>query len=222
MQRSKGFTLLEVLISVALVSVIMLLIWQTTFQSIKGKERAEKRQNVYHMARVALDKMSMDLTQAFLLNGAPHLGVRQGSPQLKTLFQGTADTLQFTSLSHRRLFSDARESDSTEISYRLEANPEDRDVSLLMRREARRIDSNPEEGGRNFVLAEKIKKLEFGYYDGQKLDWQSSWNTESGEAGKLPRAVKVKLTLAHPTREDETIEFMTTVLLEMHKNAIDF
>lgn len=217
---SSGFTLLEVLISVALVSMIMAMIWQTTSQSISAKKRIETRQEFYHTARVALDKLNQDLSQAFLVAGPMHTGTRQGSPLLQTVFDGDSDSLTFASLSHVRLFQGSRESESAEIGYKIESDPEG-DDSVLMRRESREVDNRPEDGGAWMAIANRLKSFKAEYYDGEKQDWKSSWNSESSEKGKLPRAVKVELVFVHPARPDEEIPFTTMILVGM-RDAISF
>lgn len=218
----RGFTLIEVLLAVALISVVMLLIWQTTSQSISAKKKIETRQEFYHFARVAVDKMVQDLSMAFLMSGNQHLGQKQGSPLIKTIFDGDADTLSFASLAHLRLFEGSPESEAAEISYKIERDPEDRENSILYRRESKGVDDKPEEGGAWVPLAYKIRELKAEYYDGDKFDWKSSWNSENTEKGKLPRAVKLALTFEHPSDPEKELPFTTTVLLGMNKNAIDF
>lgn len=219
---SKGFTLIEILISVAIVSVVMVMIWQTTGQSIAAKKKVEMRDAVFHSARVAVAKMVMDIEQAVLLQGGQHLGQKQGSPLLKTVFKGESDQLHFTSLAHLRLFRDAPESEGCEIGYRLERDPESRDHYLLLRRESKWIDAQPEEGGVWVPLAKKVKEIKFDYWDGRQFDWKSSWNSESTEKDQLPRAVRIVLKLEHPLRPDEEWPFQTTVLIGMHNHAIAF
>lgn len=218
----RGFTLIEVLISIALLSLIMLMVWQTTSQSISAKRRMEKREELYHYSRVAVDKLTQDISQAFLLKGNPHLGVKQGSPQLKTVFKGGSDDLHFASLSHLRLFKGSRESEGCEIAYRLETDPDNRDYKMLQRRESKVIDGNPEEGGSWVTVANRLKEFHADYYDGEQFDWKSSWDSESSEKEKLPRAVRLKLTFERPGRPDEELPFTTIVMVGMYKNAIEF
>lgn len=203
-------------------AVIMLLIWTTTSQSISGKKRVEERDAVYHLARVAMDKITQDLTMAFLLEETAHGGVRQGAPQVKTVFFGEADRIHFVSLSHLRLFQTAKESESAEIGYRLESDPETRGFAQLLRRESKTMDGQPEEGGVWIPLATQVKELVLEYYDATQFDWKSSWNSESGEKGKLPRAVRVRLSFADPKDPDEKLVFTTVALVGMYKNAVGF
>lgn len=222
LRNYKGFTIIEIMISVALLAVIMTLIYQTTFQSIRGKKKVEERDKVFHAARVALEKMSQDISMAFLLKGKEHLGDRQGSPLMKTVFNGSADKLYFTSLSHLRLFEGARESEAAEIGYQLERDPDNREGYHLLRRESPTIDTNPEDGGKWVPLAEGVKKIKFEFYDAKQHDWRSSWNSTSDSEDRLPRAVKVTLTFPRPAKPDEEVPFEMVTLIEMYANPIDF
>ncbi len=218
---SGGFTLIEVLVAVALISTIMVLIWQTMGASMKAKSRIEKRDEIYHNVRVSVDKMVQDLSMAFLLSGTAQLGQRQGSPQLKTIFKGDADQILFATLAHLRLYANARESASANVTYKLERDPNDNELYLLKRKESKWLSTNPEEGGVWITLAEKVKGMKIDYYDARKYDWQSSWNTESDTGLRLPRAVRVALTFKNPDNADEDIH-MTTIALVGMNNAIDF
>ncbi|MDO8493756.1 MAG: type II secretion system protein GspJ [Deltaproteobacteria bacterium] len=217
-----GFTLIEVMISVALVSAVMVLIWQGTRQSINSKRISEERQAIYHYARVSIDKITDDLSMAFLVDGSAHLGQNQGTAATKTIFKGEEEQLSFPSLSHLRLFNNAKESESAEIGYRLEKDEEDPNFYKLERRESKRIDENPDEGGIWITIAEKVKSFSLEYYDGKKFDWVASWNSESTEKNQLPRAVRVKLNLGHPNRAEEEFPFATTVFLQLYANPISF
>src|SRR3989338_3433567 len=71
---SSGFTLIEVLIGVAILAFIMTMVWTNTRQSIRAKERIEKRGDVYHDARVTLGKMEHDISMSYLVSGEAHVG----------------------------------------------------------------------------------------------------------------------------------------------------
>lgn len=219
---SKGFTLLEILVACAILALIMVLGYQITFQSLRGKEKMENRSKTYQFVRVAMDKLNQDISMAFLLSGEGHLGQRQGSPQLKTIFKGDEKSMTFASLSHRRLFYNAKESESTEIGYRLDQDEENRDLNILMRREASVLDKNPEEGGIWFPLAEGIKDLKFEYYDSKEHDWRSSWSSETDAPLRLPRAVRMTLTVESPVKKAEPLIFRSIAMVEMYANPIDF
>ena len=218
----KGFTLIEVLVSVALVSFIMMIIWQTTSQSIQAKKRIEKRDEVFHAARVCENKILQDISMAFLLKGNVHQGSKQGTALLKTVFKGDAEHLDFASLSHLRLFQKSRESDSTEVGYKLESDRDNHGSFILMRRESKSIDDNPDEGGVWIPIAKKVKKFKVEYYDATQFDWKTSWNSDNTEKDMLPRAVRLTLAFEDPGNAEKELPFITTVFIGMYRSAIEF
>lgn len=221
-RNSKGFTLLEMLIAIAIVAMVMLVSYQVTSRMLRTKKRIETRQELFHSARVGLEKMVQDISMAFLLKGKAHLGDDQGSDQLKTVFKGDENDLYFVSMSHLRLFSTSYESETAEVGYKIEKDPDGGDGYVLMRRESKFIDRNPEEGGRWIVIADRVKKIELEYYDDKKNEWQTSWNSETEQNDRLPEAVRIRLALQHPTREGEEIPFTTVARIGMYENPIDF
>ena len=218
----KGFTLIEVLISIAILSGVMLLLWQITNQTIRAKTAAEKREALYHTARVSMNKMMLDFSQSFLLDGKGQWGLKQGAEAVKTEFRGSDAAVHFASLSHQRLFQGAYESESAEIGYRLESDPDAPDLYRLLRRESKIVDDRPDDSGVWIPLAEGVKRCSFQYYDGEKFDWLSTWNSEGSEKGRLPRAVKIDLILEDPKNSEEDFPFETIVFVEMYANKIDF
>ena len=67
----KGFTLLEVLVSIAILAIIMILVQATTSQIFNAKERVEKRDALWQAGRVAMGKLSDDLQLSFLIKTVP-------------------------------------------------------------------------------------------------------------------------------------------------------
>ena len=70
MRGRGGFTLIEVMIAIAITAVIMTLIWSSSGQSLRAKERIENRDMVFHAGGVALRKLSEDLVMAFVVRSA--------------------------------------------------------------------------------------------------------------------------------------------------------
>lgn len=219
---SAGFSLLEVLVAIAILSFIMMATYQVTSQTIQAKKRLGKMSEAYHAARSSMDRMVQDLSMAFLLEGKPHLGQKQGGDQLKTLFKGDDSGLAFTALSHMRLFQNARESEESEVGYKLERDEENRDAYVLMRREQAPLDKNPEEGGLWLPFASGVKKWKLEFYSDKQNDWQSSWNTASEPEPRLPRAVRITMTFLHPLQEDKELTFTTIAMVGLHATPINF
>lgn len=222
-----GFTLIEVLVAVSLLAVIMTLVWTTTSQSLRARERIEARSEVYHEARVTLAKIQRDFSMAFLVLLPEDLGKKGDHVAMKTAFHGQdsgkEDSVYFDSMDHLRLFRSSRESETCEVGYKVEKNSEDSHLFQLMRRESPWVDEHPDEGGDWIVLSDHLTGLNLEYYDATKKEWTGEWNSESDiQKNRLPRAVRITITLPDPDQEGEDLTFQTVALVEMYKDAIDF
>lgn len=234
--EQSGFTLLEVLVAVAIMGLIMVLVWSNTSQTLNSKERIEKRDMVYQNARIALQKITDDLSMAFLTRkagapaatttGAPIAPTVVTVPRPITFFvgrdEGTRDTVKFTSFSHMRLFSGAKESDQCKISYEVMPSPDEQNVLNLVRKEVPWLNDNAEVEARPFVVAENIKEFELEYYDERKDEWDKTWDTEIIDfRDRLPLAVRITLVFVDPDDPDESIVFSTIVSLPLSAGVID-
>ncbi|HPW45587.1 MAG TPA: type II secretion system protein GspJ [bacterium] len=224
----KGFTLLEVLIAVAILGVIMTLIWSSSSQSFRAKERTELRDSVFQNGRVVLRKISDDLAVAFLSKKVAGEGA--GSEQAaftsgaKTFFigddQGAQDLLKFTSLSHMRLYKQAKECDQVKISY--EVVPSDEPgVYNLIRRADPWLDNTTDVKGKPLVLVEGIREFNLEYYHPAKREWMKTWNSEMVDwSMKLPMAVRIGIAFPDPDDDGAEITLSTAVMLALWENPI--
>lgn len=227
-----GFTLLEVMIAVTILGVIMTLVWSSTSQSLKAKDRFEKRDFVYHSASLAMRKLSDDLTMAFLAKTATtETGTEEAKPQQKSDYKtffvgedsGENDSLKFTTFSHMRLFKNAREADQCKVSYDIENAKDAETGALLVRKEEAWINGTTEFESKGMELVEGIKSFNLEYYDPRKDDWTKNWNTESVDyKDKLPMAVKVEMVFADPSMEDGTVKASTIVMIPLYKDPVSF
>lgn len=227
-RKNRGFTLLEVMISVAILGVIMTLIWSSTSQSLRSKERVENRDMVFHAGRVALRKISDDLAVAFLIKKtATDPTVATASvAQLKTFFigenKGEQDAVKFTSLSHLRLFAGAKESDQCRVMYEVIANEEDAGKYDLVRREDPWLDGTIEVKGKALTLVENIREFNLEYYDTRKEDWVKEWDSDKIDwRDRLPYAVRINIVFEDPEFEDAEIAMSTAVIIELYENPIE-
>ncbi len=217
----RGFTLLEVMISVAILGVIMILIWSSTSQSLRAKDRVEARDLAFHQGRVALRKIGDDLTMAFLAKGTTSAAPGATGP-VRTFFigedKGERDELRFTAISHLRLFAASKESDQAKIAYLTRPNAEDGALVDIVRREQPWFDDATEVETRDFVLAEKVRTFEIEYFDEKRDDWTGSWDAAKAEfRDRLPLAVRVRIAFVDPDDEDESIPLSTAVLIPLQE-----
>lgn len=210
--RSRGMTLVEAMVAIAILSVVSVMVWGGFAQTSRNKERVEADLERNHIVSSALARMQRELSMAFVsaqVNPSPALVKTQ------TCFVGTdrsgGDRLDFTSFSHRRLYRDAHESDQNEISYFVTRHPEDARRKVLARRESRRIDDDPRRGGSVQILVDDVTDLELEYLDPLTTEWVRTWDTTqlTGQPNRLPAQVKIRLTVPHPRQRGRTLTFGT-------------
>ncbi len=191
----RGFTLLEIMVAMAVTGMIVVAIWAATSQTAKARNIVEYSQDKYHEVRVAFDMLNRDISSAFL---SYHRGVEATHD---TIFIGTdggsQDSIDFASFSHTRRFFDAKESDQAEISYFLADDPEKSGVLNLVRRSSPILDRNALEGGQTMILVSNVNAFDVEYYDIANKEWQDEWDTTqtTGEGNVLPIQVRIKLVV---------------------------
>lgn len=234
----KGFTLLEVLISMAVLAMIMGSVWGATKQSLDSKERVEKRDAIYQGARVALRKISDDISMAFLIKSpaertaiAAVTGTAtaevQTRPRPITFFigedRGERDEVRFTTLSNIRLFKNAKQSDQAKVSYSPKPSPDDSQVINLIRTFSPYLNEENTVEGTSFVIAENIREFSVEYYDLRKQEWGRTWNTETIDwKDRLPRAVRITIAFPDPENDRESIVLRTATMVALSAGPIEF
>ena len=185
----RGFSLLEVMIAIAITAVIGAMaagvFQQVDHASTVARDQGER----YAGARLALTRLSRELSMAFI---SEHYA-RDRFRDRPTLFKGDGEKLLFTTMSHVRLVQDAKESDQAVVEYLVERDPASNEDALF-RREKARIDDEPDRGGRKDLVATHVKALSLRYWDLKRKEWVREWSTRSPERlNELPTRVRIEL-----------------------------
>lgn len=222
MRLRRGFTLMEVALAVAILSIMATLTWGSIERTFDAYETVTGIDERYHNIRVAMNRMARELSMAFLTSARRDKGQER---MWETIFKAEPSTpfakLTFTAFAHQILRADSKECDQSEISYFGGRDDDEPRQMNLLRREDPRIDREPEEGGRVYVLAENIKDFKLRFFDPKNDDWTDTWDTEDQEfAGRLPTIVEIKMTV-----EDENgkeLVFMTKTRINLTKELGTF
>lgn len=211
--HTRGFTLIEVLLAVTLLLGVATAVYSSMHTSFETKNMVTTINERNHEARQVLTRLSSEIRQAFLrepLNQA----LRQDDPTFVTRFLGSADEVYFPATSHLRMQAGARESDQAEFHYFLRRSDRDtafKDGQTLYRRESRRIDDKPDEGGAVYPVLEGVKEFKIEYWDDNKEigddAWQSSWDSDDNTL--LPARVRITLVLASQRERGKDLRFVT-------------
>lgn len=195
--NQKGFTLLEVLLALAIFTVLGIATVKHIQQVKTTKDIAFVELDNYNALRAAINLMRFDLSQAFHvliedLGQDTKLALSQSQSVPHTLFDGRKTELIFTSLSRRNYFSNKRESEQTEISFFLKPRPGSRYPSLA-KRESELIDADLYGGGSIYTVLDNVTLLEFQYWDEKQGKWVEDWHSDSNYKDRFPLAVKMKI-----------------------------
>ena len=144
----RGFTLMEVMIAVAitaLMGTIVAMAFQTGF---RAKEVVEGEAEHYRMVRIALNRMAREIGSAFVSDRYDPKRYRDQNDR-PTNFIGEKDRLTFTTFAHQRLYTDSKESDQAVVEYFVESSTEkgSRGRNDLKRRENPIIGDRMDRGG---------------------------------------------------------------------------
>ncbi len=186
----QGFTLVEILIAVAIASLILTIIYRSYATSIDTMNYTREKMDAFSIIRLTLSRMNEEITSSFFAEDSK-----------VAVFSGGEGKIDFVSSSHERIFKDSREYDLSEIGYFTEPEEEGERLSLW-RREDRTPDDDVLEGGEREKIIDGLEGLEFKYYDGK--EWLSEW--DSKEERGLPQAVGI--TLRFPEKEFFTVAFI--------------
>jgi general secretion pathway protein J len=194
----RGLTLLEVLVSIAIIALVGMLIYGAFQGMTRSRDSMAQVNDRHHQGRTALARMARELGSAFL--GQQLSLVNPLTPAHQTAFIGSdsrpTDRIDFDSFSHLRLRANAHESDQNEVSY-FGSNDPDTGKLDLVRRESKYIDADSTRGGIVQVVAQDIDSFDVRYLDPLTGEWLESWDSTqpAAQIGRLPSQVWITLVL---------------------------
>lgn len=213
--RRQGFTLMEVVIAVAITAFIGVVIGVSFNTTIVNKEIVEGQAEHYRMLRACMSRMVREIGAAYVSDRYDPKRYRDAFDR-PTNFVGTREKLLFTSLAHQRLYADAKESDQMVVEYSLKTSSERaaKGRQDLVRREKVQLEERMERGGTEDVLFEGAKKLEFQYWNSERKQWEDEWDTRRTERKSiLPTRVKITLTAVDDSGKEVRYTTQARVML---------
>jgi len=206
--RAEGaFTLIEVMVAATILAMLSVSLYSTIADVTRARKNADRVQDRYAQVRIAMDRLTRDISMAFVSNHEDTL-----QQQRRTRFEGTdrgnLDELTFSSFSHERLIKDVKEADSTMLIWNVGPDPYDRSKQSLFRRETRRLSyEDPRTAkGSSFVVCEDVRRFNVRYWDAPLKTWKDEWSTISAASvDYLPTKVRIDLAVTSERGEEVLI-----------------
>ncbi|MBN2428945.1 MAG: prepilin-type N-terminal cleavage/methylation domain-containing protein [Deltaproteobacteria bacterium] len=189
----QGFTLLEVVIAVAITALLLTTVYSVFSSTSRARMRAEELSGHVHGARVFFDRISRELR-----------GSNWSAANKDTSFIVKAEDEGFKEMSFTTsaaIILQNTPADGAKVRYAMEKDTGDL-WSLY------RVTSSAEESGsgeaESFLILSDVVKMEMRFYHNGA--WFEQWNAEDEK--RLPKQVEITLTVRSGDRE---LPFATTV-----------
>ena len=212
----RGFSLIEILVAVAIIGMMSVLLYGAFKDTFDTQTEVDRSQERWHVLRIGMSRMVRDLSMAYVSMNENMLEKdRRTYFVSKRGFDG--DELTFTSFAHRRTVADAKEPDQCAIRYYLAPDPDDSGKTNLMRRETRRIAYKPFEDipGESYILIEDVENISYEFFDPVKDEWTEEWDTTSvdGQPNRIPPRIRIFLTIKDEKGRDLTLVTEARIML---------
>ncbi len=194
--KKNGFTLLEILVTLAILSVVFSLLYMTFNQSMLVMAGAGDRAEVIQEGRLILERMATELKGSFITPAGNRPSVFSYGLIGQSSKEGEyfRDQLDFTSLVPPFAESQGGTGEILEIGYFLEREPGGKGMTLF-RRQDEPLDTDLRRGGRTLSIRDGVRSLSFTYFD-REGQTQKEWNSLEGvRRNQLPSRVEILLTL---------------------------
>ncbi len=208
MKSQKGFTLIEVLITVAILGMMTVLATQSIQQAIKSKVKIQDQIDDVSRMRDALRLIEGDINEAFHYRDVekelsdlikkksasknPQVpNQEQFSPPPEaprvdptTYFVGSGEKMDFVTMNNARMVRNMKQADFIEVGYSAKSckslTGEMGSSQCLWRRSTTWVDEDVTKGGDEVVLLENVSEFKLRYIGKGKDDWVSEWRSDTG------------------------------------------
>lgn len=220
---NSGFTLLELIIAIAIFAVLTAFVAQSIQNGVRAKQKVQTQIDEVSRMRDALKLMEKDLNLAYhhldwekelqaivkKKSQTPGQPVAPEAPSEaqrldpETQFVGTENGMNFVTMNNARFQMDKKMADFVEIGYELKSCQSvdgKTNSNCLWRRQAGAVDLDVTKGGDQIVLLENVTEFKLRYLGEGKQDWVGDWDSrpqsqDALEKGRYPLAVEISLTV---------------------------
>jgi type II secretion system protein J len=192
--RKAGFTLVELVIAVAITALLMGAIMGILVNVLSSAERSEEMNSTQKIGHAIVNIVQRDLESTLLPEGAKSPSNQK--EYFRVIDGGDQDTMDFITVVPSRPDEENKRGPISEVGYRVVSNQtyEEQDLFIIFRREDMWTDDEqPMAGGKFTEIFDRLLKFNVTCYDG--TEWRDSWDWVA--MGRImPMAVKIEIQLA--------------------------
>jgi len=209
--RTKGFTLIEILIAVFILGIVLSTVYASytgTFRTIRATETDAE---LYGMARTVLERMTRDLEAA-----APWKGAFTFTARPYYLGDHEFTRLTFRSTAHIAFGEREEAAGIAVIEYGVEEGTEKEGYTLSRSDSLYRDPGKEEPPTGGFLLCDRVETLTYRFFDSAGKAYET-WDNGDDEAQKkkAPAMVEIRLGLVNEKDREHPFPFMTRVRLPL-------
>ena len=193
----RGFTLIEVLVTLLIVSVIMVGMTELLEAARISRDTIHNIQETQLAGPAILDLVERDIRALDIYDRDPAKLLRVTQ---RVVLGHDADSLDFVCTTHGMIPNEVDHrivrADTNEVGYRVRVNPQNDDFLELYRREDMGVDDEPFDAGAFTFLHDHVKHFDVLVFneDGPDAEPLEDWGRDEDRQG-LPLRIEVRLTL---------------------------
>ncbi len=209
--RRKGFTLLEVMVGLAILAIFVTLVQGVYTGAAKNKRASEEATGAAHGSSAILGKMADELSMAF----------QSSSRKGQTILLAATDMennskVEFTTMTPR--IENLSTGGETRLRYEVRPDPETEGAVKLVRIEMADPFGDMDRDGVELTMLGGIKRFTFSCYNGS--EWVSMWDGGYDlENPVLPLAAKLTIEWADKFKNKKIISTATPIWAAAGINA---
>lgn len=208
MKQNRGFTMIELMITMAILATLTMMTAQSISQAIKAKVKLQDQIDDVSRMRDAVRLIERDINLAYHYRDIEkelELAIKKkmrppGSaipeqpeeqqlarPEVtrhdpQTHFVGNGEGLNFVTMNNARTVRDTKQADFIEVGYFVRdcksLNEEKGTSKCLLRRSSPYVDLDVTKGGSEVILLENVSEFKLRYIGKGKQDWVSDWRSD--------------------------------------------
>ena len=207
MNKKSGFTLIEVVLAISILSTLSVLVATSTSRALKAKKKIQAEINDVSSIRDTVKVMRADIQQIYnhfdyekeILDQVSKVkkqnvvaGQNPNTPNSllpqrenkredpRTQFFGGENKISFVTMNQARMMASELQADFVEVGYEVKACKslsKDKSTQCLYRRVQSILDNDIEKGGNEIVILENVTEFSLRYLVEGKEDWVKEWKS---------------------------------------------